>query len=349
MDPRVKHAIACVMDQMPYSPEAVTWEQIPADGSTRQFWRGIPPGPDPPVVLMVNPPHDAAAQQENRAYLKIGRHLKNKSIAVPEIYECDLETGWFLMADLGRQRLQDAIAVAADPVSLYEAVLDQLVRLQIRGAEGFDPSWCCQTARYDDTVMRQYESAYFRDAFLHHYLGGKPSWPELEEGFAYLAHRASTGGRDVFLHRDFQSKNILISDLSVGIVDWQGGRLGPLGYDLAALLIDPYAGLTRSEQETLYHRYVERISGMNADWLKPLHATYPYLAIQRNLQILGAFAYLTTVINKPQFESYIPAAVTSLYHLLNQVDDPALLPLRGLTENILKRYDDPHVRDRQGW
>lgn len=103
MDPRVKHAIACVMDQMPYSPEAVTWEQIPADGSTRQFWRGIPPGPDPPVVLMVNPPHDAAAQQENRAYLKIGRHLKNKGIAVPEIYECDLETGWFLMADLDRK------------------------------------------------------------------------------------------------------------------------------------------------------------------------------------------------------------------------------------------------------
>lgn len=342
VDSRLKNAITGFMNKRAHTEKAVTFERIPADGSTRMFWRIMPPGQDPSVVVMYNPPQDASVDRENRAYLKIGVHLKGKGLPVPEIYEFDLNMGWFIVEDLGTRNLQDVIASGTDPLAVYETVLDELVRLQIQGAEGFDPSWCCQTRHYDPTVMRRYESHYFRDAFLHHYLGLKAQWPELEDTFEHIAHGACKGAGGFFLHRDFQSKNILLPSQKVGIVDWQGGRLGPLGYDLASLLIDPYTGLAPRQQDTLYHGYIRRIAGINADWAASLHTAYPYLAIQRNLQILGAFSYLTKVKHKTCFEAYIPGALTGLGHLLDRVDDTALFPLKDLIAAITERcgYSD---------
>ncbi|MCP4567900.1 MAG: phosphotransferase, partial [FCB group bacterium] len=191
--------------------------------------------------------------------LMIGRHLRKKGIPVPEIHQYDLEHGWFIMEDMGKTSLQERVSLEKNPLPIYENVLNHLFLLQTKGAEDFDPSWCCQTERYDSIVMRQYESAYFREAFLHLYLGLKRDWPELEAPFCYLADKASDADNNFFLHRDFQSRNIMFSDDNIGIIDWQGGRIGPLGYDLASLLIDPYTELSVEIREDLYEMYLLRI------------------------------------------------------------------------------------------
>ena len=335
----MKKALWAVMEKRGHPENRVTLEPIPADGSTRMFWRMHLSEGDSSVVVMVNPPRDAAVLRENQAYLKIGIHLKEKGLPVPEIYEFDLAEGWFMMEDLGNRNLQDVVNGGADPLGVYEAVLDDLVRLQTRGAEGFDPAWCCQTRQYDHTVMRRYESDYFKEAFLHHYLGLSPRWLELEGAFEHLAHRASQGEARFFLHRDFQSRNILLCRGKIGVVDWQGGRVGPLGYDLASLLIDPYAGLTPEQQHTLYRSYRRRIAAINGAWAESLDAAYPYLAIQRNLQILGAFSHLTKVMHKTHFEAHIPRALRGLHRLLDRMDDGPLIPLKDLVS---------HVRDAHG-
>jgi hypothetical protein len=241
------------------------------------------------------------------------------------------------MEDMGNTRLQDLVASGSDPLPTYEKVLERLFRLQIEGARDFDTKWCCQTEKYDHVVMRKYEADYFREAFLYHYLGLKREWPELEPPFVHLAQTASRADNNLFLHRDFQSRNIMVSKEKIGIIDWQGGRLGPLGYDLASLLIDPYAGLSSGQRHQIYHGYLDLVKAHNNEWVGPFERSFPYLAIQRNLQILGAFSYLATMMHKKHFEAYIPAALKTLHELLYQLNDGQLSPLSRLVEDLIHR------------
>ena len=310
------------------------FDPLQGDGSKRLFWRINTRDDGPSFIAMVNPPADSMAGRENYAYLMLGRHLREKGIPIPEIYCYDLERGWFIMEDMGKTRLHDLLSSIRDPVPLYEKVLVNLIRLHVDGVRGFDTGWCCQTERYDLTVMRQYESDYFSNAFLSGYLGLERDLTGLDASFDHLAETASKADGNFFLHRDFQSRNLMVSKGDVGIVDWQGGRLGPPGYDLASLLIDPYADLSLQHQNELYQKYLSLVTDRNARWVDSFQTYYPYLAIQRNLQILGAFSYLTKIMKKPYFEAYIPAALRTLNDLLYQINDPKLSPLRDLVRDL---------------
>jgi aminoglycoside/choline kinase family phosphotransferase len=344
MPPEIKEFILGFIQVQRLPQEDVNLVPLQGDGSKRTFWRIEFSAPESNFIAMANPPAELAAERENSAYLMIGKHLHSKGVPVPEIYTYDLEQGWFLMQDLGDTTLQDVASSNRDTLSIYEDLLEHLLRLQIQGARDFDPSWCCQTERYDHTVMRRYEADYFKHAFLHLYLGLKKDWPELEAPFNHLAKEASVAQADSFIHRDFQSRNIMISKGNIGIVDWQGGRLGPLGYDLASLLIDPYSDISSLDRKTIFERYLLMLGEYNVTSVETFRHCYPYLAIQRNLQILGAFSYLTKIMKKGYFETYIPRALKSLNELLNQVTDAELSPLRELTEDIppLRKTLDRH-------
>lgn len=238
------------------------------------------------------------------------------------------------MEDMGDSSLQDTVSLQKSRIPFYEEVIEILFRLQTKGSEGFETEWCYQTERYDQFVMRRYEADYFRDAFLCNYLGLKKDWPELEAPFNYLAATASRADNQFFLHRDFQSRNIMVSNKKIGILDWQGGRLGPLAYDLASLLIDPYTELSAQERGQLYECYLLLLKKYNSQLLDPFKSHFPYLAIQRNLQILGAFSYLSKVQRRPHFEAYISPALKSLQTLLDEIKDPKLSPLVDVLNSL---------------
>lgn len=315
--------------------EQLQFLPLQGDGSKRLFRRVTFSSSRPGLIAMANPPTDPAAMRENLAYLMIGKHLYHKGIPVPRIYKSDLERGLFLMEDLGPTSLQDIVSSNQDPVPVYEKVLEHLLRLQTKGVEGFDTKWCCQTERYDQTVMRRYEADYFRDAFLCNYLGLKGEWPQLDGPFDYLAETASGADNRFLLHRDFQSRNIMIFEGNTGFIDWQGARMGPLGYDLASLLIDPYTELLPEQRDGIYEHYLLLIREYDAGLIDDLRTYYPYLAIQRNLQILGAFSFLTKTMNKTHFETYIPAALKTLHDLLGKLNDSRLSPLSDLVKDLL--------------
>ncbi|MCJ7684103.1 MAG: phosphotransferase [Desulfobacteraceae bacterium] len=334
MNSELKTAILGFLKERNQATEDLSFELLPGDGSRRIFWRITSQKSDISLIAMTNPPADDAARRENLAYLMIGRHLRSKEAPLPEIYRYDLEKGWFIMEDMGHMSLQDLVSSGEDPLPVYEKVLHHLFRMQTKGANDFDPKWCCQTERYDRTVMRRHEADYFRDAFLFHYLGIKGDWPELEAAFSHLVEKASRAGCGFFLHRDFQSRNIMLSKGNIGIIDWQGGRLGPLGYDLASLIIDPYTCLTRGQKTEVYQRYLDLIREHSPEWVESFERYYPYLAIQRNLQILGAFSYLTMVMNKTYFEAYIPGALRTLDGLLHNAHDQEISRLRDLEAGL---------------
>ena len=330
---RLREFVGAYIDDTYGDDKAFQWERLPGDGSKRSFYRlGNNQGS---FIVMANPPVERNAERENISYLMIGKHLFSKGVPVARIYRYDLDHGWFIMEDLGQKKLQEVVLSSRNSMDTYKRVIELLIRTQLEGREGFDPEWCYQTIRYDRFVMERFESDYFLTYFLKGFLGLKRDLSELQCAFEHLASQASLADSSFFLHRDFQSRNIIINRARVGLLDWQGGRLGPLQYDLASLLIDPYVGLKEGEQEVLYEYYLrlleERLPGTSGSFTR----YYPYLAIQRNLQILGAFSYLGKMQGKNGFLCYIPGALESLEGLLRGLGDPELYPLRRLIGKIV--------------
>lgn len=304
-------------------------EALQGDGSQRAFYRLYHPGRAAETsILLLNPGRDEAAEKENLAYLQIGRHLASVGVPVPRILASGLPGGWFLLEDLGGVHLEDRAKAAQPPLPLYVRVLDTLLAMQLGGRKGFDTDWCCQTRAYDASVALDRECRYFEEAFLRLYLGLEPNKGAFEEAFSFLVLRAFDTECAFFLHRDFQSRNLMVQGETIRVIDWQGGRLGPLGYDLASLLIDPYVALSDDERHALLARYLERLAARDPAAAGGLQRTYPYLAILRNLQILGAFGFLTRRMGRPHFERHIPAALRSLLQALGESRDPPLLVMR---------------------
>ncbi|HOP48374.1 MAG TPA: phosphotransferase [Desulfobacteraceae bacterium] len=334
MNKNLKNYILVFLKNMGIQSEGIIFQKLKGDGSKRLFWRITPLSQRPRFIAMFNPPVGDLEIRENYAYVMIGKHLWENDIPVPEIYDYNLEQGFVIMEDIGDISLEKYVSSHKDPIPIYRKVLESLFLLQMDGSKGFDTSWCFQTKRYDHIVTRQYEANYFRDAFLYLYLGLKKEWPELDAPFNYLSEKASVHGADYFLHRDFQSRNIMIYEGKIRFIDWQGGRLGPLGYDLASLIIDPYPNLSFRQRYDIYKSYLTLIREHYFHLNDSFEQSFLYLAIQRNLQILGAFSYLTKKMSKKYFESYIPVALKTLNRLLHYLKDSELLPLRNLISNI---------------
>ena len=291
-------------------------QPLAGDGSERRFYRLLG---SPTLVLLYHPYPPGGEINENDSYYLIGRHLKARGAPVPQIYAYDRPEGWMLLEDLGDVSLEVAFKKTLKEGLAhfwYGLALKVLVRLQIDGLAGFDPAWCFDTPVVDRSFLRERECLYFVRAFLQGYLGLAIGREELADDFDRLLGRALPEGPNYFLHRDFQSRNLFIKDGNLRVIDFQGARLGPLGYDVAALLIDPYVGLSTARQEELLAQYLglvrERLTLDEAAFKEQ----YYHLALCRNLQILGAFGFLTKVKAKDYFARYIPAALAGLKHRL---------------------------------
>lgn len=294
-------------------PEKFDMERVEGDGSDRQWsrWRGGGRA----MILADHGLRTAAGVVEVDAFVAIGRHLKSRQVPVPTIYFADTFAGLVFLEDLGDVSLQDAAMTEPDrrrTMALYRRVVEAVIALAVQGFEGFDPAWTYQSRSYDRDVILERECRYFCEAFLKRYAGLNAGFEDFADEFNRLADLALADGLEGFMHRDMQSRNIMLKNDDCYFIDFQGGRLGPVQYDLASLLIDPYVGLAPGEQDHLLDCAVERLAA-----IRPLDAArfrrgFAACALCRNLQILGAFGFLATVKGKTRFVRYIPAALQGL-------------------------------------
>lgn len=329
--------------------DSLAWSALKGDGSDRRWYRvsiapspSRPPNLSPPleqtsIILVDHGPPSEDSTCEADAFASIGRHLYDKGVPVPRIFDYDRPTGLVVLEDLGDLHLQTLVCRAdnTEEVSChYRAVIDLLIAMGVKGAKRFDLSYTYQTPCYDREVILERESRYFVEEFLNGYLGLETDFEDLKDEFEILAQRALDHPYTGLIHRDFQSRNILVKDEGYYFIDFQGARLGPLPYDLASLLIDPYVGLPQTLQEDLLRYYLRRVSDfMPVDPADFLHA-YKYCAINRNLQILGAFAFLSRVKGKKDFETYIPPAVSSLKGHLCSIEQSECPKLIRIIEKV---------------
>jgi len=309
---------------------------LKGDGSDRRWYR-IVCGTHSLVMVDhgIRPARDG--QQEVDAFIDIGTHLAARGVAVPRICLHDRFSGLVFLEDLGDAHLQDVAARQKSPeqlVRLYREVIDQWGHMAVAGEQGFSTRWTWQTPRYDRELILERECRYFVDAFLAGYLGRSETFADLATEFTTLADRTIDHGTIGFLHRDLQSRNIMVKEGQIYFIDFQGGRLGPLQYDLASLLIDPYVQLPPELQKELMAYALRKLQEIKDIDAAEFQRGYDCCALTRNLQMLGAFGYLTCVKGKRYFEAYIPAAIGTLQRHLNSQTDLRLPRLTAIINEI---------------
>ena len=116
------------------------------------------------------------------------------------------------------------------------------------------------------------------------------------------------------MHRDYQSRNLMSTPRGLVVIDFQGARLGPPEYDLAALVLDPYADLPEMLRVGLVERYLDRTTHTARARAAAQHR-FRACGINRMLQALGAYGYLGGRLGKPGFLEHAPAALLRLREL----------------------------------
>ena len=301
-------------DEDPDYNKALKTIKLAGDGSDRCWYRFKKANTS--IIMTDHGIRSASGVQEVDAFIKIGQHLLSCGVKVPMIISTDPFSGLVLLQDLGDQHLQDVVqkqGLVSDIVgSLYKSFIIQLVHMGTVCHPGFDSNWTYQSATYDQSLVLENECRYFVTAFLNDYLKMSTQFEDLLDEFQLLAQKAATCQYQGFMHRDMQSRNIMVYQDQCFIIDFQGARIGPLAYDLASLLIDPYVALPSEMISEFYDSYVQQLSKSMGIDRASFRNDYEICRLTRNLQILGAFGHLARNQGKTQFEAYIPRALATL-------------------------------------
>ena len=296
---------------------------LPPAGSSRTLTRLLHTGGS--LVLVENPVEVTAAVNENDAFGYLAAHLGARGIPVPGVLAYKRSRGWSLVEDLGDRDLCAEVrrALHGPPprgddrearehiAALYREALEVLVRLQVDGVAGFDPRRTHNPPRYDVALMRQGESGYFVRELVGHHLGLERA---ARAGRRTRSSRrpGRRAGAPYLLHRDYQSQNLKIHLGRICVIDFQGARLGPAQYDLAALLLDPYADLPADLRRELLEHYLGLFTARTGEERGRFLERFPFVAAHRLMQALGAYAFLGLRRGKPAFLAHIPAALRLL-------------------------------------
>jgi aminoglycoside/choline kinase family phosphotransferase/dTDP-glucose pyrophosphorylase len=337
----------------PSSP-AVAIERIRGHGSDRRFWR-LRCGAWS-AVAMVSPPADT----EHERFVALSAFLARHDLGPAAIRRADDDEKMVLMEDLGRQSLHAmAGGIATDEpaaVNAWELATDQIARLQaVTDAARAE----CPVAfdRALDEAGLRWETDYFRERFLAGLMGlDAPALDALTPEFAALAAAVAAQPFHL-LHRDYQSQNLLVRDGRLRLVDFQGLRPGPLGYDLASLLWDPYVAIRPERRRDLVSRYAAQVRQRLDPALVPdaVNAMVLAAALQRLMQALGAYGFLSVAKGRRGFLAHVPRGLAHLRDVLRLVaaargGDPSdakwLPPPLPRLEAVLAGLDDDGVQRR---
>jgi aminoglycoside/choline kinase family phosphotransferase len=294
---------------------------LKGDGSDRKFFRIIL---KKGTVILILPQAGELGKKEAYSYYKIGKYLKENQIPVPEIFDYDEELGLLFVEDLGDLRLYD-IVDSNIKKCYYKKAIENLVKFQGL-IKHFDPFWSYDPIDYDLQFLWEKEVLYFKEWYVERYKNEALSYDYLNELKICLQHSLNFKYR-VLLHRDYQSKNLMIKKGKIYIIDFQGTRIGPPWYDLASLLYDPYLKDWDLDIDKFLDYYIE-LSGY--DETSVISQVY-YFAVVRLMQALAAYVKLS-YMGKDWFKNYIKFAESKLIKILNSYKFEE--PLRGLLKFI---------------
>lgn len=312
----------------------VSLEKLAGDGSTRAYYRVNFEGGE--TAVLMNGPDSV----ENAGFVRIARHLSSKGVRVPEVFGVEGALGWVLLEDLGDTNLYDMVRRTDDDgarIRLISEVLPTLRATCVEGAMDFTYDIATFKTSYDAGLMVREEGLYFLDEMADGVLGLDYDRHAVEteiRALAAYAQKITAGGQDKFLvHRDFQSRNLMLKNGAWVVIDFQGARPGPLAYDAAAFILDPYVENSPAVRDELLKRYGALLEEHPAVEREVLELSLGPVGAFRLMQALGAYAKLGHRFGKPGFLEHTGAGLANLGWLLKRCCDDGHCPsVSRLTE-----------------
>jgi hypothetical protein len=292
---------------------------IAGDASGRRFFRIGAGSADSRVIMDYGEPFGQPTDD-----MVLTQLFQEAGLPVADIVHIGYEGGFLVLEDLGEQTLEDRLeeSPAAAP-DLYREAVGLLIRLASEGTTALARSPRALSPALDEERFT-FEMEYFLDHYYCGFLGnarGDTQFQPLKKYVGELACQAAAVSPKVLCHRDFHSRNLILSRTGrLSMVDIQDGRRGPLGYDLASLLWDAYVDIDGSLRQELIRLFEEK-SGAGGDFQESLQL----LAVQRMIKALGTFGYQISVMGRKRYRSAIPRTIQNLSNLAGNI--AALRPI----------------------
>jgi NDP-sugar pyrophosphorylase family protein/aminoglycoside/choline kinase family phosphotransferase len=297
---------------------------IGTGGSDRKYFRGRKNGS--PAVLMQCTEGDTDYDR----HIEYTQFFRNYSIPVPELIDVEPDRKRAFFEDIGDLSLYSWLKCPReedDLEEMYRKVIDIMVLLHSSATEHISECPSLQKRIFDYKHLR-WETSYFIERFVNGIPGIKIDYGRtLNDEFHELASKVYSFHKTI-VHRDFQSQNIMITKGGIPrLLDYQGARIGPPAYDVVSILWDPYYRLDGSIRERLLNYYIGRMSAVSG-WFnkKDFRETILPCRLQRHMQALGAYRFLSSAKGKRYFLKYIPEGLRLIREDLHETGQeyPAL-------------------------
>jgi len=281
-------------------------KKLKGDGSNRTFFRITFKNYS---LILILP--DPLNKKEAKNFYLVGKFLKSQGIPIPKIFHWEESSGITLTEDLGDTHLADV--TYETKANLYPKLIKILVlfkeifeNYKNHPIMGLNPA-------YDFEFLWKFEVMYFFEWYVKKYKKLKAS-EELVEEVKDLIIEFVEPKLNSFIHRDFQSKNIMIKNGAPFVIDFQGARKGPIFYDLASLIVDPYEKNWDFLISNLnyYSKVFSKVLNLSTEEVKVLCIKYGILRLH---QALAAYCKLS-LKGKSWFKEFIPIAEKRLQNLL---------------------------------
>ena len=276
--------------------------------------------------------------EENEAFFSFSKHFHECGLPVPEILAISSGRNVYVQNDLGDVTLfhhvEDCLEQGRfddNTIDLYKKSLSKLVDFQTVGHKGLDYSKAFPTPAFDEMSIME-DLNYFKYCFLKEQEEISFNETRLDGDFQRLARYILEAPSDFFMYRDFQSRNIMIVDNEPYFIDYQGGRKGPLQYDVVSLLYQVKARIPEDLRLELIEYYKQKLKEVpryarNDNHLSESFDQYfPAFVLLRLLQVLGAYGFRGLIQKKVHFMQSIPYAIREIMTVNEKWSLPFELP-----------------------
>ncbi|MBO4340300.1 MAG: phosphotransferase [Bacteroidales bacterium] len=292
-----------------YRADEIT--ELPGSGSNRRYYRIKGKGGS---LIAVS----GTSKEENDRFIYLSEHFRRHGLNVPQVlYKDGL---CYLQEDLGDEILFDKVSEGRDngvyspeEVKLLKDAIAELPRLQFTGARGID--WSKTQGAFNGRMV-DFDLNYFKYCFLKA-TGLEFNETLLQDDFDRLKKDLLSEESNTFMHRDFQARNIMLKDGKPWIIDFQGGRKGPVCYDVASFVWQARARYPEELKKELIGTYLESLRQFTDVDEEHFRSRLRLFVLFRTLQVLGAYGFRGYFEKKLHFIASVPYALSNLRTLLN--------------------------------
>ena len=319
---------------------------LTASGSNRRYYRIYSEDRSVSLIGVEGTSHD-----ENHAFLTMAAHFAKQGLNVPRVLAVSDDEMSYVQEDLGDTLLFNYIAEGRKTGVFCESekvmlrkTMRALAQFQVKAAEDFDFNVCYPQPEFNLRSIR-WDLNYFKYCYLKA-TGLKFQEDKLENEFERLAYiLLQQKDKNAFMYRDFQSRNVMVVNGEPYFIDFQGGRRGPIYYDVASFLWQAKANFHDELRHELIEEYLDELGKYMEVNRQEFYATLRHFVLFRTMQVLGAYGFRGYFEKKPHFLQSIPFAIENLRRLLKDAADdyPYLIEvLHEMTE--MKQFKEVSVR-----